>query len=168
MSDEEFGDLVEERRTAAGLSREELGELVGRSPTTIYDWEHGKSVPRQGAVFEALAVALAVSEEQLRAAATSEQGNVDRAIHPAPPSVTPEIEPAGGAASLRRPLRYPAAFSGPPAPLSSYRHDRRQMVTYWIRGVLTAAALIALFVVFVWAFGALAQNVGAVLDVFGG
>ncbi|MFO7548300.1 MAG: helix-turn-helix transcriptional regulator [Acidimicrobiia bacterium] len=61
----DFGDLVRLRRESASLSVARLARLVGRSPTTIRDWERGRSKPNDPAVLIPLAAALGIDEADL-------------------------------------------------------------------------------------------------------
>jgi DNA-binding transcriptional regulator YiaG len=47
---------VKAQRRRTGLSAADYARLVGVSPLTIYNWEHGKSRPRQGQLAALLAV----------------------------------------------------------------------------------------------------------------
>ncbi|MCY3020942.1 MAG: helix-turn-helix transcriptional regulator [Planctomycetota bacterium] len=47
---------VRTRRARLGLSAEAYGKLIGVSPLTIYQWEHGKSRPRRNALARLVAV----------------------------------------------------------------------------------------------------------------
>lgn len=40
-----FALLLRRRREAAGMSREALAGMLGRSLSTIWNWEHGSSSP---------------------------------------------------------------------------------------------------------------------------
>lgn len=65
MPERSFGRTVRYRRTKLGLSQAKLGELVGRSPSTIRSWERDKSTPNETAVLHALAAILGVDERSL-------------------------------------------------------------------------------------------------------
>jgi transcriptional regulator with XRE-family HTH domain len=60
-----FGRTVRYRRTQLGLSQTKLGELVGRSPSTIRSWERDKSHPNDPHVITALSAILGVDERSL-------------------------------------------------------------------------------------------------------
>ena len=47
---------VKAQRTRLGLSAADYARLVGVSPLTIYNWEHGKSRPRQEQLAQLVAV----------------------------------------------------------------------------------------------------------------
>jgi transcriptional regulator with XRE-family HTH domain len=65
MPDRTFGRTVRYRRTKLGLSQAKLGELVGRSASTIRSWERDKSAPTETGVLRALAAILGVDEKLL-------------------------------------------------------------------------------------------------------
>ena len=65
MPERTFGRTVRYRRTKLGLSPAKLGELVGRSPSTIRSWERDKSVPTEPGVLHTLAAILGVDEKLL-------------------------------------------------------------------------------------------------------
>lgn len=65
MPERSFGRTVRYRRTKLGLSQAKLGELVGRSSSTIRSWERDKSTPTEPAVLQALAAVLGVEVNQL-------------------------------------------------------------------------------------------------------
>ena len=65
MPERTFGRTVRYRRTKLGLSQAKLGELVGRSPSTIRSWERDKSAPTEASVLHALAAILGVDEKLL-------------------------------------------------------------------------------------------------------
>lgn len=57
--------MVRFRRTKLGLSQANLGELVGRSPSTVRSWERDRSIPTESAVLHALSAVLGVDERTL-------------------------------------------------------------------------------------------------------
>lgn len=65
MPERSFGRTVRYRRTRLGLSQAQLGELVGRAPSTVRSWERDKSVPNETSVLHALAAILGVDERSL-------------------------------------------------------------------------------------------------------
>ena len=65
MPERTFGRTVRYRRTKLGLSQAKLGELVGRSASTIRSWERDRSAPTETGVLHALAAILGVDEKQL-------------------------------------------------------------------------------------------------------
>lgn len=78
MPERSFGRTVRYRRTQLGLSQAKLGELVGRSPSTIRSWERDRSAPNEAAVLHALAAILGVNERALFEKAGQEPpGDVD-------------------------------------------------------------------------------------------
>ncbi len=73
MPERTFGRTVRYRRTKLGLSQAKLGELVGRSPSTIRSWERDKSSPSEASVLHTLAAILGVDERILFERAGQEQ-----------------------------------------------------------------------------------------------
>ena len=57
--------MIRSRRTKLGLSQTKLGELVGRSPTTVRSWERDKSHPNDAGVITALSAVLGLDENDL-------------------------------------------------------------------------------------------------------
>ncbi|MFZ0627174.1 MAG: helix-turn-helix domain-containing protein [Acidimicrobiia bacterium] len=77
MPERTFGRSVRYRRTKLGLSQAKLGELVGRSPSTIRSWEREKTTPTDNAVISALAAVLDLDERSLLEKAGLEKGAVE-------------------------------------------------------------------------------------------
>lgn len=65
MPERSFGRTVRYRRTKLGLSQARLGELVGRSPSTIKSWERDASVPDDPKVIATLSAVLDFDERSL-------------------------------------------------------------------------------------------------------
>jgi transcriptional regulator with XRE-family HTH domain len=111
MGDQTFARLIKRRRDALGFSQARLAELVGRSASTIRNWERGTSTPAERADAVALAAVLGLDERQVLEGAgfeveesgtgeTVEQGYASLA--PPPPQPPPaaveektETEPPG-------------------------------------------------------------------------
>ncbi len=54
--------MVRSHRTKLGISQTKLGELIGRSPTTIRSWERDQSQPNDPEVITALSAVLGIPE----------------------------------------------------------------------------------------------------------
>lgn len=65
MPERSFGRTIRYRRTKLGLSQAKLGELVGRSASTIRAWERDSSLPNDESVITALSAVLAVDRQSL-------------------------------------------------------------------------------------------------------
>lgn len=86
MPERSFGRTIRYRRTKMGLSQAKLGELVGRSSSTVRSWERDNSVPSDKAVLDALAAVLAIDSRMLygkagfEAPETGENPTVEQAL----------------------------------------------------------------------------------------
>ena len=65
MPERSFGRTIRYRRTKLGLSQAKLGELVGRSASTIRAWERDSSLPTDETVVTALSAVLDVDRRSL-------------------------------------------------------------------------------------------------------
>ena len=65
MGDQSFARLIKRRRDALGFSQARLGELVGRSASTIRNWERGNSTPSERSDAVALAAVLLATARPL-------------------------------------------------------------------------------------------------------
>lgn len=116
MPERSFGRTVRYRRTKLGLSQAKLGELVGRSTTTIRSWERDKSRPNDAQVLSALAAILGVDERQL-----FEKAEVKR---PAAVETSPTVEQALATLSVRDDLPEPVETAPEPrAPIAEPRDE---------------------------------------------
>ena len=123
MPKRSFGRTVRYRRTRLGLSQARLGELVGRSPSTIKSWERDVSVPSDPNVIATLSAVLDFDErslfekaglpppqheevaeqtmEQALATLAPEELSQPLVVVPSPPTeLGPEDEPSSEVASL--------------------------------------------------------------------
>lgn len=96
MGDQSFARLIKKRRDTLGFSQARLGELVGRSATTIRNWERGNSTPAERSDAIALAAVLGLDEREVLDTAgfevntseehpTMEQAYASLAPEPVPP-----------------------------------------------------------------------------------
>jgi transcriptional regulator with XRE-family HTH domain len=65
MPERSFGRTIRYRRTKLGLSQAKLGELVGRSASTIRAWERDSSLPSDAVVITALSAVLGIDRRSL-------------------------------------------------------------------------------------------------------
>lgn len=65
MPERSFGRTVRYRRTKIGLSQAQLGELVGRSASSIRSWERDVSTPTDPSVINALSAILDIDGRSL-------------------------------------------------------------------------------------------------------
>ncbi len=61
---DQFATLIRDRRTALGLSMQQLADQVGVTKSNVHYWEAGQGLPKAG-VLGKLAGALGVSDEDL-------------------------------------------------------------------------------------------------------
>jgi transcriptional regulator with XRE-family HTH domain len=73
MPERSFGRTVRYRRTKIGLSQAQLGELVGRSASSIRSWERDVSTPTDPSVLNALSAILDIDGRALYDKAGVEQ-----------------------------------------------------------------------------------------------
>lgn len=161
-----------------GLSQAKLGELVGRSASTIRSWERDNSRPKEAKTISALAAILAVDERQL-----FEKAGVERPVEETSPTVEqalatltpikpkPIEKPETPKSDSPAPKPPPAIPASSPAPAyvapsdpyivtqvtptvsdPSYMEDRSQRQMYRVRTLATIVAGVALAVALIWAF----------------
>ena len=65
MPERSFGRTMRYRRTRIGLSQAQLGELVGRSASSIRSWERDVSTPTDPSVVNALSAILDIDDRSL-------------------------------------------------------------------------------------------------------
>jgi len=203
-----------------GLSQAKLGDLVGRSASTVRGWESDSATPGDPDVLDALAAVLGLDARMLYEKAgmplpaVEESPTVEQALatlrpEPAGPieQAEPEVVPmpgpsvsaaasagmevAGKAApevqtdslgSNRPPVRSdpqePRFIStsetfllsppSPPIAEPSYIEDSSQRQLYRVRNLATIVLLVALVVVFLWAFSNALSALGQWWDDFFG
>ncbi len=164
-----------------GLSQAKLGELVGRSTSTIRSWERDTSRPTDPKAISALAAILGVDERQLfekagvERPAESDDQTVEQAlatltpIQPVPVQDRPPSAPSEGrpeattrAKTVPEPSDAPA-FVAPAHPYlvtqvtptvadQSYIEDAGQRQVYRVRNLATLVVVVALVIAFIWAF----------------
>lgn len=64
MGEHSFGRLIKQRRDDLGLSQARLADLVGRSATTVRNWERDKTTPSERSDVVALAAVLGIDEAE--------------------------------------------------------------------------------------------------------
>lgn len=185
-----FGRTVRYRRTKLGLSQARLGDLVGRSQSTIRSWEKDQSVPTDTKVLETLSAVLGVDQRMLFQKAGEEfVPSVETS-----PTIEQELATLSPEASEREPEQLtvirpedftasPPEVAEPPPPTAqpgpayakpavsyvaspradnlSYMEDNSQRQLYRLRYLATIVLLVALGVALLWAAG---QSFGAIGD----
>jgi transcriptional regulator with XRE-family HTH domain len=116
-----FGELIRERREAAGLSQAGLGKLVGRSASAVRNWERGQSLPSEPQVTSALATALGISNVEL-----SRFLEPNRLPTPEPEEPESFNESPDWLESLLGPLE--RELAPPPAPVAALPETTRESV----------------------------------------
>ncbi len=106
MGDQTFGSTLRKRRDVLGLSQSRLAELVGRSASTVRNWERDRATPSAPADVVALAAILGVDEATLLEQAGFEPSRVETSptMEQALASLIPEVE-----------LPYPVPDEAPPS-----------------------------------------------------
>lgn len=185
-----FGRTVRYRRTKLGLSQARLGDLVGRSQSTIRSWEKDQSVPTDTKVLETLSAVLGVDQRMLFQKAGEEfvpSVETSPTIEQELATLSPEAsEQEPEQLTVIRPEDFTAAppeVAEPPPPTAqpgpayakpavsyvaspradnlSYMEDNSQRQLYRLRYLATIVLLVALGVALLWAAG---QSFGAIGD----
>ncbi len=180
MPERSFGRTIRYRRTKLGLSQTKLGELVGRSATTIRAWERDRTTPNDPEVVVALAAVLGIDERvlfdkigldrpEVASSPTVEEVLAELAPDPAAESVeaarVPDLDgpPTAASPGVETPMPQPGESApspvgpylltvpSPTVPDVSYLEDPRQRQLYRIRYLATAVAFVALIVALLWA-----------------
>jgi transcriptional regulator with XRE-family HTH domain len=187
MADAEvLGRLIRSARLDKGLSREQLASAVGRSASTVRRWERAESAPSVDVVGD-LATALDLDENELVAfaasarpddglaetEAVSDGDTAEEPQVPTTPAVRTTIEDEDVVVEVTDYFDTAAPVMPPPTQRQPSRFGRASSSVWgrrdswigWVRGFLTALALLFLFMGFVWALGELWT---ALQDVLGG
>ena len=172
-----MGRTIREARLAKGMSLGQLAAAVGRSSASVRRWERGEVAPAIG-IIDDLARVLDIDADELRSQRPS-------AVEPEAPSVSGShrdtdmvgvpgpstfeqdaVAPAPPPARTGETMAVPARSGGIIADaIEAVRHATSGWGG-WIRGLLTAAVLIVMVLILVWALGQLASAVGEIWDSF--
>jgi transcriptional regulator with XRE-family HTH domain len=166
---QELGMAIRKARLDKSMSLGQLASAVGRSSSSVRRWERGEVAPA-ASVLPKLAAILEIDPEVLK-----------ESTPPIPSDTTDETEgPVGDGdrvSTVEQPVTGTAASGnsasqGVSQPLSSsggpwatLTHGDRGWMG-WVRGLLTAAVLMVMLMVMLWAVGELFSALGAVLDSF--
>ena len=180
-----LGKLIQSARLDKGLSREQLASAIGRSASTVERWERAESAPSVDVVGD-LAAALDLNEAELGALASArpddnlteteavfDGGTVKEPQVPTTSTVRTTIEDEDVVAEVADYFDTAAPAVPPPTQRQPSRFGRASSVVWgrrdswigWVRGFLTALALLFLFMGLGWALGELWT---ALQDVLGG
>ena len=183
MPEQTFGRTIKNRRSELGLSQGKLGELVGRSASSVRSWERDKSHPSEQSIVTALSAVLGIDEAELFELSGQQAPEVETSptIEQALATLNPATIEEELAAAIQEPLPAPetpqpavrqAAYVAPPPPYSvgsaippahepSYMEDRSQRQLYRVRNLATIVVMVALGITLLWAF---AEGFGALGD----
>ncbi|MGI9584852.1 MAG: helix-turn-helix domain-containing protein [Acidimicrobiia bacterium] len=158
-----LGRLIRESRLKKGLSLGQLAAAVGRSSSSVRRWERGEVAPAI-AVIDDLADALDLEPDVLRAARpgpVSDSGvrptTIEQPVVPEEPPALPEPQPEP---------QEPAASRGMFGDAVEAVRSAGASWSGWLRGALTAAFLLVMLIVLIWALGELFTALGDVWDSF--
>ena len=191
MPERSFGRTIRYRRTKLGISQAKLGDLVGRSASTIRNWEHDQSAPNDPAILTTLAAILGIEErilfdktdlemperetsptvEEALASLAPETVSaqvVDEPMLPAAEEDTPSSAPLPPPAYVAPPESFVIAAPSPPLVEPSYFEDSSQRQMYRVRNLATFVMLVALVIVLVWAMSSAFTAFGVWWDDFFG
>ncbi|MEN8239157.1 MAG: helix-turn-helix transcriptional regulator [Actinomycetota bacterium] len=183
-----LGTLIRSTRLDRGLSLGQLASAVDRSLSTVRRWERGESAPPESVLGD-LANALDLDAEDLGAIVESDQDDEIEVEHApisdvdvdeidesraAEPAVRTTIEDDEVVAEIAQYFETdapaaPPSGQSPPSTygrLSSAVWGRRDSWIGWVRGFLTALALLFLFMGLTWALGELFTALKDVLASF--
>ena len=183
-----LGTLIRGARLDKGLSLGQLASAVGRSSSSVRRWERGEASPA-GDVIGDLATALDLDPDELGAMVVSGDADNDGMVQPltseldasdsspAPPvqpSVRTTLEDEEAVVEVAHYFEVDAPVDPPPVERQPSRYGRMSSALWgrrdswigWVRGFLTALALLFLFMGLVWAFGELMTALKDVLGSF--
>lgn len=170
-----LGRLIRESRLKKGMSLGQLASAVGRSSSSVRRWERGEVAPAIG-ILPQLARVLNVDEVELRGMRPSASPTSAEPVGTtaAPPEREVTVENAvvnGGTGAVSDPragivVDATARQSGIVGRLWHTIFRKKGSWIGWVRGLMTAIALIAMFVILVWALGELLAALGAIIDSF--
>lgn len=172
-----MGRTIREARLAKGMSLGQLAAAVGRSSASVRRWERGEVAPAIG-IIDDLARVLDIDADELRSQRPSagepeepsvrdSHGDTDMVGGTGPSTFEHDVvAPAQSRARTDETGAVPARSGGIVSDaVEAVRHATSGWGG-WIRGLLTAAVLIAMALILVWAVGQLASAVGEIWDSF--
>jgi transcriptional regulator with XRE-family HTH domain len=164
-----MGRAIREARLRKGMSLGQLASAVGRSSASVRRWERGEVPPAIGLIDD-LAEVLDLDPDELRRMRPQPQdeGEGEGVDDETPPRVTTAEQPLVPVAdppaiSQEAPTRAPRGFLGD---LGLALRELTSGWSGWIRGLLTAAILIVMLFVLIWALGELVGALHEIWDSF--
>lgn len=172
-----MGRTIREARLAKGMSLGQLAAAVGRSSASVRRWERGEVAPAIG-IIDDLARVLDIDADELR----SQRPSASKPVVAPPGSPDHDTDMSGetGPSTFEHDAVAPAPIRSRtgeatvvPERSNGIIADAIDAVRHatsgwggWIRGLLTAAVLIAMALILVWALGQLASAMGDIWDSF--
>lgn len=161
---QDFGTTIRNARLDKGMSLGQLASAVGRSSSSIRRWERGEVQPGVGSMTKLIAI-LELDPDVLKAKTEPE----DSETAPGDESVPDDSD--GRVSTFEQPV---VASSPAPAPEATQTTEQAQVKSGglfsdawaalgladrswigWVRGLLTAAVLVLMVFVLIWALGEL-------------
>lgn len=161
----EIGATIREARLGESMSLGQLASAIGRSSSSVRRWERGEVAPAVSVVPK-LAAILDIDPDELRTTDSAVSGSdetdgristVEQAVMDSVGDTDMETDP---------PTNGTVEGSGFVAEMWASIAGGGRGWMRWVRGLLTAAALVVMLLVFVWAVGELLDALSAVLGSF--
>ncbi len=171
---EELGLMIREARLAKGMSLGQLASAIGRSSSSIRRWERGEVAPAVSVLPKLSAILEVDLQDEMngQSSAVGEPDGASRRSDEGDGRIStveqPVVSSAGTSVPSDLSISQPASApeTGFLAGLWGALTRGGQGWMGWVRGLLTAGALVLMLLVLLWALGELFDALGAVLDSF--